>query len=127
MSVTQANGERVSGSYISGYLAAAPTTAAFVDVQFEDESGDPTGPAFDTATYISLQVQAIATVQDAKIRVMERASREAAWIELVAEADVTTSQATTIYNGNARGSQMKIQLKQGSSPGGLVDVSFCLK
>lgn len=127
MSVQQAIGERVIGSYISGFLSGIVTTAAFADVEFQDENGDPTGPAFDSATYISLQVQAIATVQDCKIRVLERASREADWIELVAETDVTLTQATTIFNDNVRGAQFKIQVKQGTSPGGLVNLSFCMK
>lgn len=108
------------------YKTGITTSSSYADVEFT-LNASTTLTEIDVSFGVSLEVEAKATTQDVKIKILTRAHSNAEWRELEGEADVTTSTVASVYSGAVRGAQVKIQVKEGSSSGGTLYVAVTVK
>lgn len=117
---------KVEQDYKTFYATGVATGAAYADVELTELYGGKS-TEMNTGERISLLVRAEATTQDCNIKVLARPHPSYDWRELVAETGLTADTDTEVYADTIRDAQIKIQVKQGASPGGTVTIGVCLK
>lgn len=126
MTSRTANGSRALMASTALSITGVATSDSYTDVTFTDVRGVEI-TAIEVSAHISLHVEAKATTQAVKVKVLERASPDMDWSELQAETDVGTSAKTEVYSGNVRSGQIKIQVIEGSSSGGTLALALVAK
>jgi hypothetical protein len=126
MAGKQAGGSRVQQGASTYYIDGQATTGSYADVTFKRGDGVEVS-ALSMQAHISLMVEAKASGQDVKIKILQRAHSDAEWRELQAETDVTTASVAEVYADNVRAGEIKIQVKEGSTSGGTVMIAVCAK
>lgn len=117
-------GRRTIASSTSLASLAHPTTADWVDVQWDINGGLVWIPA---ASFISMELEGEAFTQDGKVRVLTKAHQNTNERELLAETDISVGAVTAALSGAIRGAFVKVQVKQGTTPGGTLNLALCLK
>lgn len=126
MAGKKASGGRVQSAATFLYAADVATTSSYADVEFTVDGNTESAIECDFA--ISLEVEAEAATQDVNIKVLTRAHFSMPWRELQAETGVTTAGGNqSVYSGTVRGSQIKVQIKEGASSGGTAKIAVTLK
>lgn len=126
MSGYTASGSRQQAACTSLYADTIATTASYADVTFTDGRNNEI-VAIPSGFAVSLVVEAEAETQAINIKILQRAHSSATWRELQAETGVATSGVTEVYADIVRAAEVKVQIKEGASSGGVGKVSLCLK
>lgn len=121
-----ATGARTQAAATILYKTGITTSASYADVEFTLDASTSIDE-IDVSFGVSLEVEAKATTQDVKVKILTRAHAEAEWRELQAETDVTTGAVASVYSGAVRGAQVKIQVIEGTTSGGTLYVAATVK
>lgn len=123
----QTRGKRGVIQAVQSYdVADHETTSSYVDVAFVDDSGK-SQTVLSVGHAISLLLRARAETQDCDIKVLARPAQNYPWRELVAETTLTAGTDTEVYADTIRDWQVKVQVKEGTTSGGTIDIGVCIK
>lgn len=110
----------------SYYAEDVETSSSYSDVAFEDDAGRSTA-VLSVGHAISALIRAKASTQDCNIKVLARPATGYPWRELVAETALVADTDTEVLADTIRDWQLKVQVKEGGTSGGTVEVGVCLK